>query len=236
MAGPGAVDPRLAGGQFLLAPLHFELVRLGHFQGPARVLHLPGGGIHNFGPGPGLHQRIALLGLLESGCGGFPAVAILIVLLGGNIVVLIKRLGALPIALGAVELRLRGLHGRARLLYFLRAGAVLQFQQSGFVRSQVGFLLLNVRGQRGLLPLQRRAGLGKLRFGRCQRRLLVFLCATNWSRSRRATTCPIFTGSPSSTARSISRPAVLKAMLTSFNSMLPETRMRSSGVRPKPFL
>jgi hypothetical protein len=44
----------------------------------------------------------------------------------------------------------------------------------------------------------------------------------------------LVTASPSSTLRSMSRPAVLKAMFTSVNSILPETMMRLSGVRPIP--
>src|SRR5262249_19796706 len=38
-----------------------------------------------------------------------------------------------------------------------------------------------------------------------------------------------FTGSPSSTVRSISLPEILKAILTCVSSMLPEMRMRLSG-------
>ncbi len=44
-------------------------------------------------------------------------------------------------------------------------------------------------------------------------------------------TWPFFTASPSSTVRSISRPAVLNAMLTSVSSILPETMRRLSGRR-----
>src|ERR1019366_4189897 len=47
-------------------------------------------------------------------------------------------------------------------------------------------------------------------------------------------TCPFLTASPSSTVRSISRPAVLNAIVTSSSSIFPEIIRRLSGVFPIP--
>src|SRR5262249_42167273 len=78
----------------------------------------------------------------------------------------VQLLRAFPVALGALDLRLRGIHGGLGIQLFLRTRAVAQFGETRFVGLQVRGARLDVCRQSLLLPLHRRLRLGKLRFGR----------------------------------------------------------------------
>ena len=113
--------------------------------------------------GPGLDQAGLLLDLLQIGLGALKTRMELIVLRGRDVVVLVQRLGAVPILLGLIVLGLRRRHGGLRLLDLLRPGAVFQLQQLRLGGAQIGIAQLQV-GLHGLaLPLQGAFAFGELR-------------------------------------------------------------------------
>ncbi|MGA2771254.1 MAG: hypothetical protein ABSG26_10615 [Bryobacteraceae bacterium] len=169
----GARNLRSPRGQVLFAPLHFERVRLRHLHRGAGPLHLPLLRFDHLRARPGQHQGFALSHRFQRGLGALPAVAVLVELRRGNVVVLVQRLGAVPIPLGAVELRLRRIHRGPGVELFLRPRPVVQFRQARLVGRQVGLPLLDVGRQVGLLPRQRRLRLRQLRLGRFEARHLT---------------------------------------------------------------
>ncbi len=232
-AGLGARDFRAPRGQLLLAPLHFERVGLRHLQRAARPLHLrlparrsppradrpapaPRAPVADFSAAVALSQRLRYW----SNCA---------VEMSSSLYSVCARSQSL---LGALHLRLRRVHGRLGVQLFLRPRAVLQLRQARLVGRQVGRAAARCRRPAWPSPRPARSPPAPVAIRPTARPAVSrSRCAINWSRSSRAITCPFFTASPSSTVRSISRPAVLNAMLTSVSSMLPETTMRLSGRR-----
>ena len=180
---------------------------------------------------PGQHQRLALLRLLQRRLRAFAAVAVLIELRGRDVVVLVQRLRAVPIPLGALQLPIAprppppcaSCFSCGREPFFSSAS-----RASVDARSALALSRCPPPGSPSAIPARSPpapvATRADARPAASRSR-----CASNWSRSSRAIICPFFTASPSSTVRSISRPAVLNAMFTSVSSMLPETTMRLSG-------
>ncbi len=149
--------------------MDLEFVRFAELERGAGAIDLPRGGVDHFLARAGHHQRFALLRLLESGIGGFPTVAVLVVLRGGNVVVLIKRLGAVPVALSSIHFRLGLRHGGVGFLDLLRARTVLQLGETGVGGREIGALLFQIGRLRLALPFQRGLRLLQLRFRQRQR-------------------------------------------------------------------
>ena len=154
----------------------------------------------------------------------------MIVLRGGDVVVLVKSLGAVPVLLGLIVLGLRRGHGGVGLLHFLRPRAVFQLQQLRLRRAQVGIFQLQIGLHGGRAATSERfRDSARLAWAVASAACAVSRWRSNCSRSSRAMTMPFCTVSPSFTVRSMRRPEVLKAISTWVSSMLPETRMRSVG-------
>jgi hypothetical protein len=149
--------------QFLLAALHLERVGFGHLECGASPLHLRRLRRHLLAPRTGQHQPFPLPGRLQRGVGALRTGPVLVELRCRNVVVLVQRLGALPILTGAVGLRLRGIHGGFGVEPLLRTRAVAQLGQPRLAPAELGLPLPDIRRQRLLLPFERRLRLRQLR-------------------------------------------------------------------------
>ena len=173
----------------------------------------------------------------SAACGALEPAAILIELRGGNVVVLVQRLRAIPILAGRAPTR-----GAPRPPRPARpaspAGASRSAARPAGPRPRPDrrAAVVDVRGQRGALPFAARSAPARVATRAAASPAdLASRAAPATARDPGAPSpAPSSRASPSSTVRSISRPAVLNAMFTSVSSMLPETRMRLSGGLPVP--
>ena len=143
-----------------------------------------------------------------------------------------QHLRAVPIFLGALHFRLRRIHGGLRVQLLLRARAVLQLGEPRLVGRQMSARRCSMSAASvSFCHSSEVFACAELRFRRLQPGDFALALGDAIGRGPGARSIwPFLTLSPSSTVRSISLPAVLKAMLTSVSSMLPETMMRFSGV------
>ena len=96
---------------------------------------------------------------------------------GGNVVLLVERLGALPVLLRALAFGSRRFDGGTRFLDFLRARAGFEFPQPGARLAQIRAALIEVARLALLGPLDDRGSLGELGLRLRQRRHLALALA-----------------------------------------------------------